>query len=329
MLRRWLIVIAIPCVFQLAFLLILFQSQRERADAQRWAIHTVEVIAQAEAISGMMSEARSDLFSRALTNSKDRGRVEEIAAEIMGQFDSIHNMVNDNPKSQAIIDDVTSMSRRFIANLKKVDESVRSGDDSPLIERLKNTSSHDTLREIREHFGMFLSSERKLDRLRRHALEEIVRLQTQVLMYGSALTIAIVLALIAVFSRGFVRRVTVLANNARNLAEGKALSSPLSGDDEIAQLDGVFHAMAKTLAERDRENEMFIYSVSHDLRSPLVNLQGFSRELLLSTEDLKALISSAELADPLKNKISRITEQDMKGAIHFIQNAVDSPLRDH
>ena len=48
--------------------------------------------------------------------------------------------------------------------------------------------------------------------------------------------------------------------------------------------------MARSLAEKDRENEMFIYSVSHDLRSPLVNLQGFSQELGYASKDLRGLL---------------------------------------
>src|SRR5262245_48015554 len=33
------------------------------------------------------------------------------------------------------------------------------------------------------------------------------------------------------------------------------------------------------LIEKSQENELFVYSVSHDLRSPLVNLQGYSNEI--------------------------------------------------
>jgi len=66
MLRKWLIVIAFPFLFQIAFLLVLFRAQAEQSEAQRWAIHTMTVIAEAESINALLNEARSvpwaDLF---------------------------------------------------------------------------------------------------------------------------------------------------------------------------------------------------------------------------------------------------------------------------
>ncbi len=78
----------------------------------------------------------------------------------------------------------------------------------------------------------------------------------------------------------------------------------------------------RDLREKNEENETFVYSVSHDLRSPLVNLQGFSRELTTTCGDLRELLGAPEIPDAVRAKGMALIDRDMLESISFITNGV-------
>lgn len=78
----------------------------------------------------------------------------------------------------------------------------------------------------------------------------------------------------------------------------------------------------QTLAEKNKELETIVYVASHDLRSPLVNIQGFSRELTRACESLrsKLLADSAEAART--KDVRALLMDDIPEALEYIQAGV-------
>jgi PAS domain S-box-containing protein len=84
-------------------------------------------------------------------------------------------------------------------------------------------------------------------------------------------------------------------------------------------------ALAETnrqLLLKSQENETFVYSVSHDLRSPLVNLEGFSKELRLTAEELRELLSDPSVPASIRSQAERLITVDMFESLGFIEAAV-------
>jgi signal transduction histidine kinase len=118
--------------------------------------------------------------------------------------------------------------------------------------------------------------------------------------------ILLALALSLFFSYSITRRLRVVIANTKKLSEGKELTPPLGGNDEIAELDKVFHEMATSLKEVERLKREFVAMVTHDLRVPLTSIQLF----------LDALTEG--LFGPLSEKMQTHAKSAKRSAEHMV-----------
>lgn len=116
--------------------------------------------------------------------------------------------------------------------------------------------------------------------------------------------------------RGFVK-VT------RDISERKAHEERIQNlTRELQSRVEELAATNRELEQKSAENESFVYSVSHDLRSPLVNLQGFSHELELSANALKEVLCDPAVPPEVQARGISLISGELAESLAFIRNSV-------
>lgn len=80
--------------------------------------------------------------------------------------------------------------------------------------------------------------------------------------------------------------------------------------------------LSRSLAEKNKELEAIVYVASHDLRSPLVNIQGFSRELSLACTTIKSKMTGPAFEAIQRAGVAPVLTEDIPDAVDFILSSV-------
>jgi len=87
---------------------------------------------------------------------------------------------------------------------------------------------------------------------------------------------------------------------------------------ERKRAEETMRKLNRDLAEKNRELENFLYVTSHDLRSPLVNIQGFSQNLVEHFAALKAYAEKFPGAPDEGGSVKALLEEKVPAALDFI-----------
>jgi signal transduction histidine kinase len=321
--RKGVILVAIPLVAQILFVGVLLFVQADQDEAQRLALHSKQVLAQTETAHRVIVEAQTSLRGFILVGLERFARDYETQRDrVPLEFTRLNELVSDNPPQQRQVERMSELASRFITWMNVTMQKMKKSQRQEVETRITSDEAKRLLSDLRQQMDEFLAEEAKLDSHREKRLKHSESLSFYMLFSGVGLAVVSSGMLLTIFSRSISQRLEVLFNNTRRLAAGEELAPRLTGGDELAQLDRVFHEMAEALHQKDQENEMFVYSVSHDLRSPLVNLQGFSRELDTTLKELRSQLGRHELPVVLKERLGKMLDRDAAEAIQFIQTAV-------
>jgi chemotaxis family two-component system sensor kinase Cph1 len=120
-----------------------------------------------------------------------------------------------------------------------------------------------------------------------------------------------------------------LAVSEVHLVEGRLFTGFVRDISERKKAEARLADLAQSLAEKNKELETIVYVASHDLRSPLVNIQGFSQELTHACQRLREGILGNEAAHghtqsggTPQDELGTILHQDIPEALEYIQAGV-------
>ncbi len=119
-----------------------------------------------------------------------------------------------------------------------------------------------------------------------------------------------------------------LAVSEVELADRRLFTGFIRDISERKKAEARLEDLAQSLAEKNKELETIVYVASHDLRSPLVNIQGFSQELMRACDQLRQAFAKSDepAATTLRagsdREVQELLSRDIPEALEYIRAGV-------
>lgn len=289
-----------------------------RSDSS-WVVHTVEVENQISTLLLEIRRAESSARAYMLNGQANfLAEHQDAVAVILPGVDKLVSLTTDNPVQIENMKKLRAAIMTRMGEFTKAIDFVKQNDRPAAIGMLPQTGNGAAVQAIAEIAGAMRTEEDRLFVQRTATADRTQQLASIVTVTGSGLVL--MLAGLSIF---LVRR----SSRARDDAEEQLRQNALN-------LESTVEERTADLREANDEIQRFAYIVSHDLRSPLVNIMGFTSELEELRSDIFHRIATlgndapvvpdvnGELPEPALADQDKQLSQDFTEALGFIKSSI-------
>lgn len=276
LLKKGLVVIILPTVFQLLFLgllaVLLFEAQQEMQktiESKKVVATASKVVARiidTELLSMFYFANKTSIPFLELKFSETKQKAEESCIELK------RLCATDKKRSQ-YADTIEKSSHRTLERLARVFSEEEFKNETDLS---KYVGTDRDINKVSKLFTMtfkdvdqLIDSEHKRQKAVKKNQKYYGKMIKNVIIGGVALNVVLTFLLAIFLTTSTTARLKTVLNNTQRLRRREPLAAPIGGDDEITQLDKVFHATANDLRQVDKQRRQLVQLVRNELSMPL------------------------------------------------------------
>ncbi|MBS1956480.1 MAG: PAS domain S-box protein [Cyanobacteria bacterium SZAS-4] len=255
--HRILILVVVPMIFELLLVARVGQLLKESELEGKREAHSHAITSQInEILRNLLTSAGGMGAYVVSTEHKYLDRSDTDSHRFMTDFDSLENLVKDDPALLARVIKMRAVAEEGVVVLARIKKIVKEDNRIMAFAEMRKVSP--MLSTLTAQADDITKEQKEIEARGSQNQEEHREQVHQLLMLGAVLNVLLALVVAMVFNRGFTRRLRVLMDNSYRFAIGMPLNDELKGTDELVKLDQVFHKMAHVVEESARKERAVI-----------------------------------------------------------------------
>ena len=317
--NKSILLVTIPLIFELGLVCVFINLQQEAEIESRQALEARDISQRLSSIAGKIyklwrtveAQRRPDAPESMATSFLGiyKSQFLPVLSSVADDYTSLEKLTQGKPEllasceqSKQSIAEVKSILNKGLVALNAGDVDYIASGYRSAVERIDFLAAELN----RRNFDMIANAEHASTEMmsaRHDAFRQNMLKLVQIVCFANAI-FCVLLGLF--FQKSIISRLALMRDNAQRLAAKQSLHNEVGGNDEIANLDHVFHKMVETIAESSQMRQELINMLAHDLRTPLTSIQGSLEMLDQKLEQASVEKRLVQLANRNRSRMMRL-----------------------